>query len=419
MSFNHLGLETMTSIDLLIQNAEQVLTLEGSSTPRKQKEMNDLGIIEKGMIAIDNGRIVDVGVDLDYEAKQLIDATGKIAMPGFVDPHTHLVFAGSREFELDWKLHGLSYMDIKEKGGGINYTVEKTRAASFEELYHQSKKRLDTMLSYGTTTCEAKSGYGLNLETEQRILDVQNQLDNDHDVDIISTFLGAHSIPKEMDDESYVNLVIDEMIPMAKSRAEFCDVFCEEGFFSFDQSQRILEAGKKNGLTPKIHADELIDTNGGLLAADVDAISAEHLLKTNMKSMSRMAEKNVIGVMLPGTPFCLMMNEYAPARKMIDAGVPIALATDLNPNCYVENMQFMIQLGCFNMKMTPAEAITAATFNAACAINKQDEIGSLTIGKKADVILLSVQNYQMMPYHFGINHVSMVIKNGKIVRSVQ
>jgi imidazolonepropionase len=419
MSFNHLGLVTMTSIDILIKNAEQLLTLDGSSMPRKGKEMNDLSIIKNGMIAIDKGKIVDVGSDLNYHAKQLIDATGKIVLPGFVDPHTHLVFAGSREFELDWKLHGLSYMDIKQKGGGINYTVEHTRKASFEELYHQSKKRLDTMLSYGTTTCEAKSGYGLDLETEQRILDVQNQLDKDHDVDIISTFLGAHSIPEGTDDETYVDLVIDEMMPMAKSRAEFCDVFCEEGFFSFDQSKRILEAGKKNGLTPKIHADELVDTNGGLLAAESGAISAEHLLKTNEKSMKHMAEKNVIGVMLPGTPFCLMMNEYAPARKMMDVGVPIALATDLNPNCYVENMQFMIQLGCFNMKMTPAEAITAATFNAACAINKQDEIGSLSVGKKADVIVLSVPNYQMIPYHFGINHVSKVIKNGKIVRSVR
>jgi imidazolonepropionase len=405
----------MKIIDLLIKNAEELITLHGPDHPRKKQEMNELGIIKNGMIAIENQKIVDIGSDLNYKAKKVIDATGNIVVPGFVDPHTHLIFGGSREFELDWKLHGLSYMDIKQKGGGIDYTVTQTRKASFDDLYMQGKKRLENMLSYGTTTCEAKSGYGLDFETEKRILDVQNQLNKDHAIDIVSTFLGAHSIPKGKDGEEYVKTIIDEMIPMARKRAEFCDVFCEEGFFTINQSRRILQAGKKAGLIPKIHADELVDTGGGMLAVEVGAISAEHLLKTNSENIKKMAEKNVIGVMLPGTPFSLMMKEYAPARKMIDAGVPIALATDLNPNCYVENMQFMIQLGCFNMKMTPAEALTAATFNAACAINRQKSIGSLEVGKQADLLVLSVPNYQMIPYHFGINHVSMVIKKGKIV----
>ncbi len=406
----------MTEIDLLIKNAEEIITLDGPNQPRTKQEMNELGIIKKGMLAIDDDIIIDVGTTLDYDANQIIDATDHIVLPGFIDPHTHLVFSGSREFELDWKLHGLSYMEIKQKGGGIDYTVNHTRAASFESLYEQSKKRLDTMLSYGTTTCEAKSGYGLNLETEQRILDVQNQLHKDTPLDIVSTFLGAHAIPKETTAEDYVQLVIDEMIPMAKQRAEFCDVFCEKGFFNVDQSKRILEAGKKQGLTSKIHADELVDSNGGLLAAEIGAISAEHLLKTNTQSIQKMAEENVIGVMLPGTPFSLMMNDYAPARKMIDAGMPLALATDLNPNCYVENMQFMIQLGCFNMRMTPAEAITAATFNAACAINRNDHLGSLAKGKQADILLLGIPNHQMIPYHFGVNHVSTVIKKGNIIK---
>lgn len=406
----------MTEIDLLIKNAEEIITLDGPNQPRTKQEMNELGIIKKGMLAIDDDIIIDMGTTLDYDANQIIDATDHIVLPGFIDPHTHLVFSGSREFELDWKLHGLSYMDIKQKGGGIDYTVNHTRAASFKSLYEQSKKRLDTMLSYGTTTCEAKSGYGLNLETEQRILDVQNQLHKDTPLDIVSTFLGAHAIPKETTAEDYVQLVIDEMIPMAKQRAEFCDVFCEKGFFNVDQSKRILEAGKKQGLTPKIHADELVDSNGGMLAAEIGAISAEHLLKTNTQSIQKMAEENVIGVMLPGTPFSLMMNDYAPARKMIDAGMPIALATDLNPNCYVENMQFMIQLGCFNMRMTPAEAITAATFNAACAINRNDHLGSLAKGKQADILLLGIPNHQMIPYHFGVNHVSTVIKKGNIIK---
>ena len=407
----------MKSIDLLIKNAEELITLQGQNHPRTKQEMNELGIIKHGMLAIDDGKIIDIGTDLEYNAKKVIDASNQIVIPGFVDPHTHLVFGGSREFELDWKLHGLSYMEIKNKGGGIDYTVSHTRKASFDSLYQQSKTRLDNMLSYGTTTCEAKSGYGLNVETEKRILDVQNQLNKDHTIDIISTFLGAHSIPKEMSGDEYVDIVIDEMIPMAKTRAQFCDVFCEKGFFTIDQSKIILEAGKKTGLIPKIHADELVDINGGMLAAEVGAISAEHLLKTNKESMREMAAKNVIGVMLPGTPFSLMMKEYAPARKMIELGVPIALATDLNPNCYVENMQFMMQLGCFKMNMTPAEALTAATFNAACAIKQQDRIGSLELGKQADVLILSISNYQMIPYHFGINHASMVIKKGEIVRS--
>jgi len=407
----------MKTIDLMIKNAAQLITLKGSKHPRIKGEMNDLGIIEKGMLAIDGNKIVDVGTNLKYDAEKVIDATGNVVVPGLIDPHTHLVFGGTREFELDWKLHGLSYMDIKKKGGGIDYTVSCTRNASYDKLYQQAKARLDTMLSYGTTTCEGKSGYGLNVESEKKILDVQQQLNKDHVVDIVSTFLGAHSIPKEMGDNEYVELIIDEMIPMAKKRAEFCDVFCEEGFFSINQSRQILEAGKKAGLQSKIHADELVDTGGGKLAAEIGAISAEHLLKTNKDSIKKMAETKVIGVMLPGTPFSLMLKEYAPARFMIDAGVPIALATDLNPNCYVENMQFMMQLACFNMKMTPAEALTAATFNAACAINRQQHIGSLEIGKQADVVILSISNYQMIPYHFGINHVSTVIKKGKIVWS--
>jgi len=404
----------MKTIDILIKNANELITLQGENTPRKKKEMNNLQIIKNGCIAIKDGKIVDIGKNLKYDAINIIDASGKTVLPGFIDPHTHLVFAGSREFELDWKLNGLSYMDIKKKGGGISYTVNHTRKATFDELYNQSKFRLDAMFQHGTTTCEAKSGYGLDTETEMRILDVQNKLNSNHAVDIISTFLGAHAVPENQKVTDYVDLVIDEMLPLAKNKAVFCDVFCEKGFFSYDQSKQILNAGKKHGLIPKVHADELNDMDGGVLAAQVDAISAEHLLKINQKGIKAMAEKNVIGVMLPGTPFCLMMKEYAPARNMIDQGVPLALATDLNPNCYVENMQFMIPLACFNMSMTPAEAITAATFNAACAINKQEEIGSLEKGKQADIQILNIKNHSMIPYHFGMNHVETVIKNGKI-----
>lgn len=402
----------MVTVDVLIKNANELVTLKGDEKPRIKDEMKNLAIIKNGDIAIKDGLLFDVGKNLDYEANKIYDASGKTVIPGFVDPHTHLVFAGSREFELDWKLNGLSYMEIKDKGGGIGYTVRKTREASFEELYNQAEARLDTMLRYGTTTCEAKTGYGLNVETELRMLDVQEKLNNNHFVDIISTFLGAHSVPDEVSVEDYVDRVIDEMIPNASKSTKFCDVFCEKGFFDINQSKKVLEAGKKYGLVPKIHADEIDDTGGGSLAASVGAISAEHLLKTSKKGIEDMADAGVIGVMLPGTPFCLMMKEYAPARKMIDSGVPLALATDLNPNCWTENIQFMIQLGCFNMNMTPAEAVCASTFNAACAIDMQDKIGSLEKGKFADVLILDCPSYKFLPYHFGVNLVEKVFKKG-------
>ena len=405
----------METADIFIKNASELITMDGSNRPRIKKEMRELSIIKNGSVAIKDGKIVETGNDLEYDAEKTIDASGKTVMPGFIDPHTHLVFAGSREFELDMKLKGLSYMEILKKGGGIFYTVNETRKATNEELLKQSKKRLDTMLSYGTTTCEAKSGYGLNTETELKILKIQKELNEVHSVDIVSTFLGAHAIPKGYSTDDYVNIVIDEMLPQVKDLAMFCDVFCEKGVFNVEQSRRILEAGKKYGLIPKIHADEIVDTGSASLAAEIGAISADHLLMSSDKGINEMARKGVIGVMLPGTPFSLMQNTYAPARKMIDSGVPIALATDLNPNCWVENMQFMIQLGCFNMKMTPAEAVTAATFNAACAIGVNDTVGSLEKGKKADVIILDCPNHKSIPYHFGVNLVETVIKNGKII----
>jgi len=405
----------METADIFIKNASELITMDGSNRPRIKKEMRELSIIKNGSVAIKDGKIVETGNDLEYDAEKTIDASGKTVMPGFIDPHTHLVFAGSREFELDMKLKGLSYMEILKKGGGIFYTVNETRKATNEELLKQSKKRLDTMLSYGTTTCEAKSGYGLNTETELKILKIQKELNEVHSVDIVSTFLGAHAIPKGYSTDDYVNIVIDEMLPQVKDLAMFCDVFCEKGVFNVEQSRRILEAGKKYGLIPKIHADEIVDTGSASLAAEIGAISADHLLMSSDKGINEMARKGVIGVMLPGTPFSLMQNTYAPARKMIDSGVPIALATDLNPNCWVENMQFMIQLGCFNMKMTPAEAVTAATFNAACAIGVNDTVGSLEKGKKADVIILDCLNHKSIPYHFGVNLVETVIKNGKII----
>jgi imidazolonepropionase len=405
----------MKSVDILIKNANEIVTLKGPNRPRKMKEMNELSIIENGSVAIDNGTIVDIGKNLTYSAEKIIDAKGKTILPGFVDPHTHVVFAGSREFELDMKLKGLSYMDILKSGGGIFYTVEKTRKATKEQLIQQATKRLDRMLSYGTTTCEAKSGYGLDTETESKILEVNNKLNQLHPINIVSTFLGAHAIPKEKSADEYTKEIINEMLPKICNLSKFCDVFCEEGVFSVDQARKILEAGKNHSLIPKIHADEIVDTGGAALAAEIAAISADHLLMSSENGLRKMAKKGVIGVLLPGTPFSLMQESYAPARKMIDIGVAVALATDLNPNCWVENMQFMIQLACLKMNMTPAEAITAATFNAACAIDLSDEIGSVEVGKKADILILDCPNYKFIPYHFGVNLVEKVIKNGVVV----
>ena len=405
----------METVDILIKNANEIITLKGSNKPRIKKEMSNLGIINKGSIAIKNGKIIDIGKNLKYKSEQTIDAKGKTVMPGFVDPHTHLVFAGSREFELDWKLRGLSYMDILKKGGGIIYTVNETRKANQDELLKQSKIRLDNMLLHGTTTCEAKSGYGLNTETEIKILKSIKKLNETHPVDIVPTFLGAHAVPKGYKTEEYVKIVISEMLPKVKGLAKYCDVFCEKGVFTPSQSKKILDAGKSYGLIPKIHADEIADTGGAALAAEISAISADHLLMSNDNGLKQMAKKCVIGVMLPGTPFSLMLKDYADARKMIDMGVPIALATDLNPNCWIENMQFIIQLACLNMKMTIAEAVTAATFNAACAIGLNDTIGSLEKDKQADVIILDIPNHKFLSYQYGINMVETVIKKGIIV----
>ena len=410
----------METVDILIKNANEILTLKGPNRSRKKEEMDNLSIINNGSIAINKGLIFDVGENLKYKAIETIDARGKTVMPGFVDPHTHLVFAGSREFELDWKLKGLSYMDILKKGGGIVYTVNETRKASEKDLLKESSRRLDNMLLHGTTTCEAKSGYGLNAETELKILKINKKLNENHPVDIVSTFLGAHAVPKEYKTNEYVDLVIDEMIPKIKNYAKYCDVFCEKGVFSIEQSKTILKAGRKYGLIPKIHADEIVDTGGAALAAEINAISADHLLMSNDEGLKQMAKKGVIAVMLPGTPFSLMMSKYAPARKIIDLGVPIALATDLNPNCWIENMQFIIQLACLNMKMTPAEAITAATYNAASAIGLNKTIGSLEIGKQADVIILDIPNHKFLPYKYGVNLVKNVLKKGiNIYRNIQ
>ncbi|MEA2054612.1 MAG: imidazolonepropionase [Candidatus Thermoplasmatota archaeon] len=368
-------------------------------------------------ILVENGRIKKIGKNLDGHDADIIDARGKTILPGFVDCHTHAVFAGSREFELEMKLNGANYEEIASCGGGINYTVKKTREASLNELFLESKKRLDKMLEHGTTTAEVKSGYGLDTKNEMKILEVISELNEKHVIDIIPTFLGAHAIPPEMEKDEYVSLVINEMIPLVaeKKLAIFCDVFCENGYFTIEEARKILHAGKRYGMIPKVHADEFSSYGGAELAAELKAVSADHLLMTSREGMRAMAKAGITAVLLPSVPFSLMQSEYADARGMIKEGVKVALATDLNPNCWTENMQFVIQLACFKMGMTPREAIEGATINSAKAIGIEREIGSIEKGKKADLIVINAPSHVFIPYHFGVNMVERVIKNGEIV----
>lgn len=411
-------------VDLIIERANELVTLcSGSAKPLKEEGMQNLGIIRNGAIAIKDGRIFAVGKTSEirekYTAENIIDAEGKLVTPGLIDSHTHLVFAGSREDEFEMKLRGASYLEILQKGGGILRTVAETRKATLDELVRLGKERLDTMLVHGTTTVEAKSGYGLSTKEEIKCLKAIKRLNTEHPIDIIPTFLGAHAVPKEYSGrtEEYVNLIIEEMIPAVAEQklAEFCDVFCEKGVFNINQSRRILLAGKKYGLKPKIHADEMSWLGGAELAAEVGAVSAEHLLYASENGIRALADGNVVAVLLPAASFSLMLGKYANAREMIDKGVAIALGTDFNPICWVENMQFVIALACRMMKLTPAEALVAATINAAHSLKRADKVGSLETGKKADIVVFNVPNYKFLAYRFGVNLVDKVVKDGRLV----
>jgi imidazolonepropionase len=411
-------------VDLLIVNANELVTLAGGNEkPRVGKQMRDLGIIHNGGLAIKEGGIAAVGktseITKAFRAETIISADGKTVLPGFVDPHTHLVFAGSREDEFQMRVEGAYYMEILSAGGGILKTVRETRRASVDKIVDFGLKTLDIMLEYGTTTVEAKSGYGLTTKDELKLLEAINRLEQLHSVDVVSTFMGAHAIPTEYKSAplDYVNIVAEEMIPAVaeKRLAEFCDVFCEKGVFTLEQSKRILLTGKSYGLTPKIHADEMSMCGGTELAAEVEAVSAEHLLFASDEGIKAMANKGVIAVLLPAASFSLMSVRHADARKMIESGVPVALGTDFNPSCWIENMQLVVAFACYFLRLTPAEAITAATINAAHAIKRAHEVGSLEVGKKADVVVLDVPNHKFLGYRFGANLVDKVIKNGRLV----
>ena len=408
-----------------IQNAAQLITLASDQKgPRTKKEMSALHIIEGGSMWIEDGKIRAIGTMQQMipicmpraHGAIIVDATGKIVTPGLIDPHTHIVHGGSREFEFEMRIQGKGYMEILRNGGGIHATTKKTREISEEQIYNDTALRLDSFLQHGVTTLESKSGYGLDLQTELKQLRIMNQLNDKHPIDIIPTFMGAHVVPEEYAGRSddYVDLVIQEMIPEVArlGLAKFCDVFLEKGVFTPEQAERVLLAGKEHGLIPKVHADEIECYGGAQLAAKVGAISADHLLKTNDEGLERLVNSGVIACLLPAT--ALILGESpARAREMIDLGVPVAISTDCNPGSSpTTSMPLVMNLACITMRMTPAETLCAATYNAACALGVEEQIGSLAIGKQADFVIWNVSNYQKLHYMFGVNHVHQVWKNG-------
>jgi len=413
---------------ILINNANEVLTMECDvKLPRRREQMSELGLKKEVSVLIEDDRIAMIApldeIKQEYphlvSDAEVIDARGKIVMPGLVDCHTHLVHGGTREHELNMRLAGRSYMDIMNAGGGIHYTTTKTREASFDELYNKTVQHLNEFLRHGVTTVEAKSGYGLDLENELKQLNVVKKLQEEHVVDIVSTFMGAHAVPKEFkgNEDEFVKIIIEQMIPKVAELglAEFNDVFCEKGVFTPEQSRLILEAGKEYGLTPKIHADEIEPYEGAELAAEVGAISAEHLLVASDEGIAAMAKAGTIAVLLPGTAFFLRAP-YARGRLMVDSGVPVAISTDFNPGSSPTiSLPFIQNLACMNMGMTMEEVLCSTTINAAHAIKRADQVGTLEKGKKADVLILDVPNYKQLQYFYGMNHTDTVIKAGKVV----
>jgi imidazolonepropionase len=415
--------------NLLIKNAAELVTCSGFAA-QKGKEMSQLGIIADGAVVIEGGRISRVGptaqvlAELDASgagltAFETIDAAGKAVLPGFVDSHTHLVFGGYRAEDFAWRLKGDRYMDILQRGGGILSTVAATRSASHEELTRAGLKRLDAMLAFGVTTVEGKSGYGLDRETEIKQLEVMAELNRRHPLEVVPTFMGAHAVLPEYRgrEDDYIDFVLEEVVPEVASRrlAEFCDVFCEKNVFSIAQSRRLLTIAKKSGLKSKLHADEIVRLGGAELAAEIDAVSADHLLHASDQGIRAMAEAGVVATLLPITAFSLR-EPYARARFMIDSGCAVALATDFNPgSCFSESIPLMAALAALYMDLSPEEIVTALTLNAAAALDRAQVIGSLDPGKQGDVVVLENPSYRFIPYRLGVSTVEKVIKQGTLV----
>ena len=415
--------------NIIIKNAEELVTCSGFEA-KKGKEMADLHIIHDGAVLVKEGQISAVGTTneivteienskLDLSAFDTIDAANKAVLPGFVDSHTHFVFAGYRAEEFSWRLRGDTYMEIMQRGGGIANTVASTRKASSAELIEAGIKRLDSMLSIGVTTVEGKSGYGLDKETEIKQLEVMGHLDNIHYVDVVRTFLGAHAVPQNFKNhaDAFIEYIIADVLPevTGKNLAEFCDVFCEKNVFSVDQSRRLLSEAKAQGLKIKLHADEIVQTGGAELAAELGAVSADHLLQASNEGIRQMSEAGVVATLRPGTAFSLK-EPYARGRFIIDNNCAVALATDFNPgSCFTESIPLIFVLATLYMHITIEEAVTALTINGAAALDRQDTIGSIDVGKKGDMVVLEYPSYQFIPYHLGVSTVEKVIKTGNLI----
>jgi len=413
---------------MLVINAKELLTLQGPGRARKGMEMRELGIINQGALAIQDGLIIAIDKSAEivknYQSKHTIDATGKVVMPGFVDPHTHPIFVHTRENEYAMRIEGKTYAEIAQSGGGIRSTIKTTRDASKTVLFDLALKRIHRMISYGTTTLEAKSGYGLTTDSEIRQLEVIHALEKALPIDIISTFMGAHEYPAEFKDhhEGYLRILENEMLPAVfeTGLSQYCDIFTEAHVYSIDESRRIMTKAKDIGFKLRMHVDELEPIGGAELAAELGCITADHLGAASDKGIKALAKKNVIAVLLPGTIFSLGLKFYARARDMISLGVPVALATDFNPgSCNCDSMQMIIAIACSQMRMTPEEAITASTINSAYALEMGDRVGSFEIGKQADLLVLDMPSYQYLPYHFGSNNVETVMKKGTVIHHKQ
>lgn len=414
---------------MLIHSASQLLTVSGP--PQRGNLLGNLGIIEDGAVLIRRGVIEKVGSSEEllsqFGNEEQIDAAGKVVMPGFVDPHSHAVWAGDRALEFEMKLEGKTYLEILESGGGILSTVRDTRKATKAELIHQTEARLKEMIRHGSTTIEVKTGYGLELETEIKMLETLLELDQKGPWDLVITFLGAHAVPPEYEGKSdeYSQLISQEMLPAVRNwwnqRAPnlslpFADVFCETGAFDLAQSEMILNSAKALGFPLKIHADEFDNLGGTRMAAELGSTSADHLVAVSDQDIEALGNTDTVAVVLPGTPFGLAHTKYAPVKKIIEAGGILALASDLNPGTsWCENIQMALAIACRYMQLTPAQAVAAATINAAAALNLEDKIGSIEEGKQGDIIILSVPDYRHLGYRYGINLVETVIKDGLVL----
>ena len=418
----------MQKVDLIIHSATQLCIVPGADGPQRGLGLGDLGIVENGAVAVADRVIVATGetadIRSDYSARTMIDAYGRCVIPGFVDPHTHIPWYGDRAGEFESRLAGATYMEIMAEGGGIMSTVRDTRRARLDELVEDNLPRLERMLRYGTTSAEAKTGYGLNTATELKLLDSIMALNARQAIELSPTFLPAHAVPQEYEGrtEAYVDLVIQDMLPAAAEWVAeygvpiFCDVFCEEGVFDLDQTRRILQTAASLGFRLKVHADEFVGLGGTRLAVQLGAVSADHLVETPQEDIEALGQGSTVAVGLPGTPFGLAHEKYTPAKAILRAGGALALATDCNPGTsWCESMQMVMALACRYMKLTPAQAIASATINAAAAIDRADQVGSLETGKLGDVLILNVPDYRHLGYRFGTNLVKTVIKRGEIV----